>query len=283
MVKRNINFNPGPAALPIDVLRIVQAELLDYQGSGMSILESSHRSSEFEAINDQAIELVRELFGLGTDYKVLFLGGGASTQFALIPMNFIGNGQMAAYVDTGDPLPAWANAVIPIENVEPLVDGKPAPLARQPEVIRIRAAVAPWSHVRPMGEDMVATQLVLPAGHTLRPVDLGAIAGCGHTAVQVARKPRVAVLPTGSELVPIGVDGVSQLLGELFSRSGLDALGFMANLIPNRESTPFLRVLTGFLFGFTTAWFGYPLVEETMRDARSLLAAKFARVTGKPE
>jgi phosphoserine aminotransferase len=102
MVKRNINFNPGPAALPLEVLKKVQEELLDYQGSGLSILESSHRSKEFEAVNDQAIALVRELLGLGTDYQVLFLGGGASTQFALIPMNFIGDGQMAAYVDTGE-------------------------------------------------------------------------------------------------------------------------------------------------------------------------------------
>jgi phosphoserine aminotransferase len=102
MVKRNVNFNPGPAALPLDVLKIVQGELLDYQSSGISILESSHRAKEFETINDQAIGLVRELLGLGTDYQVLFLGGGASTQFALIPMNFIGDGQSAAYVDTGE-------------------------------------------------------------------------------------------------------------------------------------------------------------------------------------
>ena len=102
MVKRNVNFNPGPAALPLDVLKTVQGELLDYQGTGMSILESSHRGKEFETINDQAIALVRELLGLGTDYQVLFLGGGASTQFALIPMNFIGDGQTAAYVDTGE-------------------------------------------------------------------------------------------------------------------------------------------------------------------------------------
>jgi len=101
-VKRNVNFNPGPAALPLEVLKIVQGELLDYQDSGMSILESSHRAREFEAVNDQAIALIRELLGLGTDYQVLFMGGGASTQFALVPMNFIGEGQMAAYVDTGE-------------------------------------------------------------------------------------------------------------------------------------------------------------------------------------
>ena len=102
MIKRYVNFNPGPAALPLEVLKIVQEELLEYQGSGMSILESSHRAKEFEAINDQTIALVHELFGLGTDYQVLFMGGGASAQFALIPMNFIGDGQMAAYVDTGE-------------------------------------------------------------------------------------------------------------------------------------------------------------------------------------
>ena len=111
----------------------------------------------------------------------------------------------AVYVDTGDPLPLWANAVIPIEKVEPLDEnGEVAADPRAPHAIRIRAAVTPWSHVRPMGEDMVATQLVLPAGHTLRPVDLGAIAGCGHASVRVARKPRVAILPTGTELKPIG-------------------------------------------------------------------------------
>jgi len=102
MVKRNVNFNPGPAALPLEVLKKVQEELLDYRGTGMSILESSHRAKEFEAVNDQTIALVRELFGLGDNYHVLFLGGGASTQFALIPMNFAGNGQTAAYIDTGE-------------------------------------------------------------------------------------------------------------------------------------------------------------------------------------
>ena len=111
----------------------------------------------------------------------------------------------AVYLDTGDPLPIWSNAVIPIENVESLAEyDKPAIDPRQPVYIRIRAAVTPWSHVRPMGEDMVATQLVLPAGHTLRPVDLGALAASGHVEVKVACRPRVAILPTGTELAPIG-------------------------------------------------------------------------------
>jgi molybdopterin molybdotransferase/putative molybdopterin biosynthesis protein len=113
--------------------------------------------------------------------------------------------QQAKYVDTGDPLPEWADAVIPIENTEALDEaGDITPALRSPHAIRIRAAVAPWSYIRPLGEDIVATQLVLPAGHVLRPVDLGAIAAAGHVQINVARKPRVAILPTGSELVPIG-------------------------------------------------------------------------------
>ncbi|MEW5829365.1 MAG: molybdopterin biosynthesis protein [Chloroflexota bacterium] len=109
------------------------------------------------------------------------------------------------YVDTGDPIPGEFNAVIPIENVEPLdAGGGLTRDLRAPAAIRIRAAVTPWSHVRPLGEDIVATQLVLPAGHALRPYDLGAIAASGHTTVSVARRPKVAILPTGTELVPMG-------------------------------------------------------------------------------
>ena len=114
-------------------------------------------------------------------------------------------GTHAKYVDTGDALPEWADAVIPIEDIEPVteIDQASVDPTRQ-NSIRIRSAVTPWSHVRTMGEDIVATQLVLPAGHTLRPVDLGAIAASGHATIKVARKPRVAIIPTGSELVAVG-------------------------------------------------------------------------------
>jgi len=114
-------------------------------------------------------------------------------------------GPQAEYVDTGDPLPDGFNAVIMIEETEALdADGEITPAIREPKTIRIRAAVTPWKHVRPLGEDIVATQLVLPAGHILRPVDLGAIAASGHDEIAVSRKPRVAILPTGTELVAIG-------------------------------------------------------------------------------
>ncbi len=116
-------------------------------------------------------------------------------------------GNSTIYLDTGDPLPSGFNAVIPIENTEPLDNlGGISQDIRKPDSIRIRTSVPPWSYIRPVGEDYVATQLVLPEGQILRPVDLGAIAASGHSSVKVSRKPRVAILPTGSELVPVGSD-----------------------------------------------------------------------------
>ncbi len=111
----------------------------------------------------------------------------------------------AAYVDTGDPLPDWADAVLPVEIVEPCDSaGGISENVRHPFSIRLRAACTPWSHVRPMGEDIVATELVLPSGQILRPVDIGAMAASGQTEAVVARQPLVAILPTGSELIPVG-------------------------------------------------------------------------------
>src|SRR3712207_961625 len=104
-------------------------------------------------------------------------------------------GAEAAWVDTGDPLPADANAVIMIENIQTYGDE-----------IEIMAPVAPWQHVRSMGEDIVATELVLPEGRVLSPVDVGAVAASGCTHVDVRRRPRVAIMPTGTELVEPGTD-----------------------------------------------------------------------------
>ncbi|MEZ4635906.1 MAG: molybdopterin biosynthesis protein [Caldilineaceae bacterium] len=118
--------------------------------------------------------------------------GATETQPRLLTV-----GEQVIPVDTGDPVPAGKNAVIMIEHTQPVQkDGV--------DYIEILAACAPWTDVRPMGEDMVATELILPANHRLRPQDLGAIAGCGHAQVTVYRRPRVAVIPTGTELVPVG-------------------------------------------------------------------------------
>ncbi|SFI92205.1 phosphoserine aminotransferase apoenzyme [Paenibacillus sp. UNC496MF] len=104
MTNRAYNFNAGPAALPLEVLQQAQQEFIDYAGTGMSIMEMSHRSSVFEGVNDGAQALLRELFGIPSHYKVLFLQGGASTQFAMIPMNLLTPGKSAAFVHTG----SWA-------------------------------------------------------------------------------------------------------------------------------------------------------------------------------
>jgi len=102
------NFNAGPAILPQEVLVKSQKELLNFNNCGMSVMEISHRSKDYEAINDSAISLFKELMGLGDDYHVLFMGGGASTQFAVIPMNFLSKSKTASYVDTG----AWSGKAV---------------------------------------------------------------------------------------------------------------------------------------------------------------------------
>ncbi len=113
MANRVYNFNPGPATLPLEVLEIVQKELLDYRTTGMSIMESSHRGAEFDEVNNQAMALSKEIFGLGDNYQVLFMTGGASTQFALIPLNFLAGGKTGAYVDTG----SWSTKAIKEANI----------------------------------------------------------------------------------------------------------------------------------------------------------------------
>ncbi len=137
---------------------------------------------------------------------------------------YLAIGQQAFYVDTGDPLPPSTNAVIMVEDVQvreshmanskwqmaaigdrpSAISHTPLAVGHTPSAIEILAAVAPWQHVRPMGEDMVATELILPANHRLRPQDIGAAAGAGHSQLSVRRKPRVAIQPTGTELVAPG-------------------------------------------------------------------------------
>src|SRR5436305_14934093 len=99
-----LNFNAGPAMLPPPVLERFQAELRDDQGRGLSIMEMSHRSREYEAVNAQAEAGFKRLLGVGDGYRVLFLQGGASTQFAMVPMNFLPPAGTADYLLTG----AWA-------------------------------------------------------------------------------------------------------------------------------------------------------------------------------
>jgi len=114
-----------------------------------------------------------------------------------------------AYVDTGHPLPEWANAVVMIENVYSSGDGR----------VAVRAAAAPWQHVRLVGEDIVATEPLLPRGHRIRPYDIGALLAAGHVRVPVVPQPTVAIIPTGSELVePDAAAGAPGAITEFNSR-----------------------------------------------------------------
>ena len=100
-MKRVYNFNPGPATLPLEVLKEAQAEFLNFDETGMSIIEISHRSKAYERVHNQAKADILELMGLGDDYEVLFIQGGASLQFAMIPLNFATKKNPGSYVLSG--------------------------------------------------------------------------------------------------------------------------------------------------------------------------------------
>ena len=112
------NFSAGPAVLPVEVLQEAADEMLDYKGTGMSVMEMSHRSKAFETIINEAEADLRTLMNIPDNYEVLFLQGGANTQFAMVPMNFMKN-RKAGYILTGQwATKAWKEAAIFGEAVE---------------------------------------------------------------------------------------------------------------------------------------------------------------------
>src|SRR5579862_5589833 len=104
-MRRIMNFNAGPATLPLSALTRARDELLDFAGTGMSVMEHSHRGKEFEAVHNEALSLLRELLAVPASHDIAFVQGGASMQFALIPMNFIPPGGSADHILTG----AWGD------------------------------------------------------------------------------------------------------------------------------------------------------------------------------
>ena len=108
MPDRKHNFCAGPCTLPVSALEEMQDELLDYGGAGMSLIEMSHRSAEYDTVHQEARRLALEVFRAPADFDVLFIQGGAMLQFAMIPMNLLRSGRCAGYVNTG----AWAKGAI---------------------------------------------------------------------------------------------------------------------------------------------------------------------------
>jgi phosphoserine aminotransferase len=107
-MKRVHNFSAGPATLPLEVLEKAQQELTDFQNMGRSVMEISHRSTQYTEIDRQAKARLRDLLNLGDDFEIMFLQGGASSQFMMIPFNFLSKDQTADYIDTG----RWSNKAI---------------------------------------------------------------------------------------------------------------------------------------------------------------------------
>ncbi|MCL1857080.1 MAG: 3-phosphoserine/phosphohydroxythreonine transaminase [Kiritimatiellaeota bacterium] len=107
-MSRIYNFSAGPATLPVEVLEQAQNDLVDYQGIGMSIMEATHRGKAYEAVHAEAQANLRELMGIPEEYAVLFVQGGASMQFGMVPMNLLGAGQVADYTNSG----AWGEKAI---------------------------------------------------------------------------------------------------------------------------------------------------------------------------
>jgi phosphoserine aminotransferase len=108
MEKRVCNFNPGPAALPLEVLQEAQQDFVNYKGEGLSVMEMSHRSKSFDAIIKEAETLAKEVFNISPGYKVIFMQGGATLQFAAVALNLIGEHQSADYINTG----SWSKKAI---------------------------------------------------------------------------------------------------------------------------------------------------------------------------
>jgi len=108
MENRVFNFNPGPAALPLTVLQEIKEHLVSYKGEGLSVMEMSHRSKSFDAIIKQAEALAQEIFNIPEGYKVIFMQGGATLQFAAVPLNLITGNQSADYINTG----SWSKKAI---------------------------------------------------------------------------------------------------------------------------------------------------------------------------
>jgi phosphoserine aminotransferase len=101
MTTRVMNFSPGPATLPLPALERAQRELLDFDGTGMSVMEQSHRGKEYEAVHDEALRLLREILRVPDTHEIVFLQGGASQQFAQVPLNFLQKGRCVDYVVNG--------------------------------------------------------------------------------------------------------------------------------------------------------------------------------------
>lgn len=144
---RKFNFSAGPAVLPLPVLEEVRDTLVDYRGNGLSLLECSHRSKMYEDVHNETISLFRELLGLPESHKVIFLGGGATLQFSMVPMNFLTPGKACDIVVSG----AWAKKALSdakkIGDVKVVFDGAETKYTTLPKSESIYTPDAAYVHI----------------------------------------------------------------------------------------------------------------------------------------
>ena len=147
-MSRIFNFSAGPCTLPLPALEEAAAEFVDFQGKGMSLIEMSHRSKEYDAVHNEAMSLIAELLGVPSNYKVLFIGGGATMQFGMIPLNFLPKGKAADYTVTG----AWAKKAYQdackVGDINVIWDGKDASYLDLPDPATVKVnADAAYVHI----------------------------------------------------------------------------------------------------------------------------------------
>ncbi|MCK5671845.1 MAG: phosphoserine transaminase [Spirochaetales bacterium] len=139
-MSRKLNFSAGPCAIPLEVLNEMQENFADYQGNGISLAEVSHRHKLYDDVHNEAISLMKELLKVPDNYSILFLGGGGTLAFTMIPMNFLGQGQTADYVNSG----TWAKKAIDdakkVGNVNVVFDGKDSGYSTLPSASSMKAS-----------------------------------------------------------------------------------------------------------------------------------------------
>ena len=147
-MSRKYNFYAGPGTLPVEVLEKIKKEITDYQSMGLSLIETSHRSKEYDNVHNEAINLIKKLLGIPEGYSVLFLGGGATLQFSMVPMNLMGKNGTCDIVVSG----SWAKKALAdaekIGKVNVVFDGKESSYATLPEPASVKpSAGSAYLHI----------------------------------------------------------------------------------------------------------------------------------------
>ena len=147
-MSRPVNFSAGPSMIPLDVLETLGKEMVDFEGSGLSLVEVSHRGAVYSAVHEATISLIRELMAVPDDYSVLLLGGGATMQFSMVPMNLMSNGGTCDYTLTGTWARKAADEAGKIGTVNAVFDGKASSYTSLPDPGTIKpSAKSSYLHI----------------------------------------------------------------------------------------------------------------------------------------